>query len=135
MADIIDQKPSEEDIALGHRIKSIRNSYGMTQAEFANFCGIGAASQHLYESGRRGPSYRYLRRLCDLGVDMNSLFQCSEYDFSIGISEAMLKTAYVKADKKCRDSQGRLYDLGLRASAFIEEVSLLNQLNEEKSPE
>lgn len=51
------------------RLKEERERLGMSQAKFAEACGIGKSAQYSYENGGREPPLSYLRAAEKLGVD------------------------------------------------------------------
>lgn len=53
----------------GKRLKEERERLGISQADFANACGVGRTAQFNYEIGKRNPSGKYLHAAGELGVD------------------------------------------------------------------
>ena len=51
---------------VGEKIKELRKSAGMTQAELAEKAGISASAVGMYEQGRREPDGQTILRLCDI---------------------------------------------------------------------
>lgn len=54
----------------GKRLKEVRESMGLTQAEFAKYCGVGKTAQYMYERGERYPSLSYLQAARSEGADV-----------------------------------------------------------------
>ena len=60
--------------AIGLRIRTMRKSRGMTQADLAKAIGQSASSITMYETGRRSPDYETLEALADVfNVSLASL--------------------------------------------------------------
>lgn len=51
------------------RLKEERERLGMSQAKFAESCGIGKSAQYSYENGSRQPPLSYVRAAEKIGVD------------------------------------------------------------------
>lgn len=59
---------------IGLRIKTMRLSRKMTQADLANLLGQSASSITMYETGRRSPDYETLEALADIfNVSLSSI--------------------------------------------------------------
>lgn len=54
----------------GQRLKEERERLGLSQAKFAESCGVGKTAQYTYEAGERSPDARYLQEAGRLGVDV-----------------------------------------------------------------
>ena len=62
-------------ISLGQRIKTMRLSRGMTQADLARAIDQSQSSITMYETGRRDPDYETLEALADVfNVPLSSFF-------------------------------------------------------------
>ncbi|TAN50297.1 MAG: XRE family transcriptional regulator [Methylococcaceae bacterium] len=53
----------------GKRLKEERERLGLSQAKFAEACGVGKTAQYTYEKGARQPDFSYLDAAEKLGVD------------------------------------------------------------------
>ncbi|MEO8343378.1 MAG: helix-turn-helix transcriptional regulator [Gallionella sp.] len=58
----------------GKRLKEERERLGLSQAKFAEACGVGKTAQYTYEKGDREPSYSYMDTAEKLGVDAHYVF-------------------------------------------------------------
>lgn len=58
----------------GKRLKKERERLGMSQAKFAEACGVGKTAQFNYERGKRVPSSSYMIAASRLGVDAGYIF-------------------------------------------------------------
>lgn len=58
----------------GARLKAERERLGLTQAAFAEACGVGKTAQYTYERGEREPNWSYMRAAEALGVDALFIF-------------------------------------------------------------
>lgn len=58
----------------GKRLKEERERLGLTQAQFAQKCGVGRTAQFNYERGEREPSFSYMDAAEKLGVDIHYVF-------------------------------------------------------------
>lgn len=58
----------------GKRLKEERERLGLSQAKFAEACGVGKTAQYTYEKGDREPSYSYMEAAQKLGVDSHYVF-------------------------------------------------------------
>ena len=58
----------------GKRLKEERERLGLSQAKFADACGVGKTAQYTYEKGEREPSYSYMEAALQLGVDLHYVF-------------------------------------------------------------
>ena len=64
---------------LGIRIRTMRQSRGMTQAELAKLIGQSQSSITMYETGRREPEFDVLEALADVfNVPMSAFVQKNE---------------------------------------------------------
>jgi transcriptional regulator with XRE-family HTH domain len=54
----------------GQRLKAERERIGLTQADFAEACGVGKTAQYTYERGEREPGVSYLEAAAALGADI-----------------------------------------------------------------
>ena len=107
------------------RLASERKRVGLTQAQFAEACGVKAASQFLYEKGERSPNAEYLIKAQNIGVSIGFLFkERDDPSLATSFSKQELAQLYKQTDDACRDEQGRLLDLELRVRKFLD---LLNQ--------
>jgi transcriptional regulator with XRE-family HTH domain len=71
----INESQKKELIKLGERIKSIRESKGLSLEEVANAVGKDRQSIHRLEKANFNPSYIYLLEICKgLGVQISELF-------------------------------------------------------------
>lgn len=61
-------------IDLGKRLKEERERLGLTQAKFAEACGVGRTAQFNYERGEREPSWSYISAAEKIGVDVLYIF-------------------------------------------------------------
>lgn len=61
-------------IDLGKRLKEERERLGLTQAKFAEACGVGRTAQFNYERGEREPSWSYISAAGKIGVDVLYIF-------------------------------------------------------------
>lgn len=57
-------------IDFGKRLKEERERIGLSQAKFAEACGVGKTAQYTYERGDREPSCSYMTAAGRLGVDV-----------------------------------------------------------------
>lgn len=55
---------------IGARLREERDRLGLSQAKFAEACGIKRTAQTTYESGERSPDARYLEAAGKIGVDI-----------------------------------------------------------------
>lgn len=70
----ISEAQKKELIKLGERIKTIRESKGLTLEEVANAVGKDRQSIHRLEKATFNPSYIYLLEICKgLGIDISEL--------------------------------------------------------------
>lgn len=53
----------------GNRLREERTRLGLSQAKFANQCGVKRTAQTTYETGERFPSAEYLQAAGRIGVD------------------------------------------------------------------
>lgn len=53
----------------GRRLKEERERIGLSQAKFAEACGVGKTAQYMYERGAREPDFSYMNAAEKLGVD------------------------------------------------------------------
>ncbi|WP_282136021.1 helix-turn-helix domain-containing protein [Seonamhaeicola maritimus] len=61
-------------IAIGKRIRMLREQQGYSQQDFANECGIEKSNYHRIESGRINPSiYTLLRVAHHLNITLSEL--------------------------------------------------------------
>ena len=103
-----------------HRLTAERKRIGLTQAQFADACGVKAASQFLYEKGERTPNAEYLLRAKSIGTSIGYLFdERSNPSSAASLSPEELGQLYKQTDDICRDEFGRLLDLEYRVSQFI----------------
>lgn len=103
------------------RLACERKRLGMTQAQFAEACGVKAASQFLYEKGERTPNAEYLLRAQNVGVSVGYLFdERADPKLATSYSPEELGHLYKLTDDACRDELGRLLDLEFRVSKFLE---------------
>lgn len=58
----------------GKRLKEERERLGLSQAKFAEACGVGKTAQYTYEKGDREPAYSYMDAAEKLGVDSHYVF-------------------------------------------------------------
>lgn len=58
----------------GKRLKEERERLGLSQAKFAELCGVGRTAQFNYERGERHPASIYLDAAEKLGVDTHYVF-------------------------------------------------------------
>ncbi len=58
----------------GKRLKAERERLGLTQAAFAEACGVGKTAQYTYERGEREPDMSYMFAASGLGVDTLYVF-------------------------------------------------------------
>jgi transcriptional regulator with XRE-family HTH domain len=58
----------------GKRLKEERERLGLSQAKFADGCGVGKTAQYTYEKGEREPSWSYMDAASKLGVDALYVF-------------------------------------------------------------
>lgn len=59
-------------MAIGDKIKATRKKSGLSQAEFANLCGISQSALAFWETGKRKPKYEQLvkiSKLFDVSID------------------------------------------------------------------
>jgi transcriptional regulator with XRE-family HTH domain len=56
---------------IGSRLRQVRKTLGLTQAEFAALAGVKANAIVMYEAGRRTPRSTFLAHLSDHGIDVN----------------------------------------------------------------
>jgi transcriptional regulator with XRE-family HTH domain len=61
-------------IDFGPRLKEERERIGLSQAKFAEACGVGKTAQYTYERGDREPSFGYMEAAQKLGVDTLYVF-------------------------------------------------------------
>lgn len=61
-------------VNLGKRLKEERERLGLTQAKFAEACGVGRTAQFNYERGEREPSWSYISAAEKIGVDVLYIF-------------------------------------------------------------
>lgn len=61
-------------IDLGKRLKEERERLGLTQAKFAEACGVGRTAQFNYERGEREPSWSYISAAEKIGADVLYIF-------------------------------------------------------------
>lgn len=103
---------------LGKRITLERKRLGYTQAEFGKLCGVGSATQYLYEKGQRSPNTDYLLEAKKHGADIKFILMYEEVPSKQLDSIEQLKKLFVTADNESRDEFGKLADLGARADIF-----------------
>jgi transcriptional regulator with XRE-family HTH domain len=58
----------------GKRLKAERERLGLSQAAFAEACGVGKTAQYTYERGEREPNWSYMTMAESLGVDVMYVF-------------------------------------------------------------
>jgi len=58
----------------GIRLKEERERLGLSQAKFAEACGVGKTAQYTYEKGDRDPSMSYMDAAEKVGVDTTYVF-------------------------------------------------------------
>jgi transcriptional regulator with XRE-family HTH domain len=58
----------------GKRLKAERERLGLSQAAFAEACGVGKTAQYTYERGEREPNWSYMTMAEGLGVDVMYVF-------------------------------------------------------------
>lgn len=58
-----------------NRLKTERERLGLTQAKFAEACGVGKTAQYTYERGDRLPALEYIDAAGALGVDISYLLR------------------------------------------------------------
>lgn len=77
---------------LGKRLKDERERLGLTQAKFAEACGVGRTAQFNYERGEREPSWSYISAAEKIGVDVLYIFtgMHAGKDFAIANSYSRL---------------------------------------------
>lgn len=56
------------------RLKEERERLGLSQAKFAEACGVGKTAQYTYERGDREPSWAYMEAAEKIGVDTLYVF-------------------------------------------------------------
>lgn len=78
---------------LGSLLREERVRLGMTQAAFAEACGVAKRAQIHYESDERVPSATYLSAAAALGVDVNYLLTGAR-EIQSDPDEARLLAAY-----------------------------------------
>lgn len=61
-------------IEFSKRLREERERVGLSQAKFAEACGVGKTAQYTYERGERQPSYAYMEAAEKLGVDTLYVF-------------------------------------------------------------
>jgi len=75
----------------GKRLKEVRESMGLTQAEFAADCGVGKTAQYMYEKGERHPSLSYLQAARATGADVYYILTGEKNSTQQAISRAEAK--------------------------------------------
>ena len=61
-------------IDFAKRLKEERERLGLSQAKFAEACGVGKTAQYTYEKGEREPSWSYMQAAEKIGVDVLYVF-------------------------------------------------------------
>lgn len=57
-------------VDFGKRLKEERERIGLSQAKFAEVCGVGKTAQYMYEKGEREPSLSYFEAARAEGIDI-----------------------------------------------------------------
>lgn len=66
-------------VIFGDRLKSLRNSKGLSQADFAKQIGVSKSSVNMYERGEREPNFETLEAIADyFNVDLDYLMGKSD---------------------------------------------------------
>ncbi len=60
------------------RLKKLRSSLGLSQTQFAKKAGVTKQSQINYEANKRLPNVEYLKKLSEMGVNINILISGNE---------------------------------------------------------
>jgi transcriptional regulator with XRE-family HTH domain len=72
-------------VALGERLRSIRNGRGLTLAEAARLTGTGASSLSKIETGQMSPTYDMLQKIVrGLEIDLVDLFDTRKHELPRG---------------------------------------------------
>lgn len=110
------------------RLTEERKRLGLTQVEFANACGVKAASQWLYEKADRSPNAEYLLKASALGVRVGYLIDGGSINTMLTLSPVDLGKIFKQCDDESRDSLGKLSDLEDRTQRFISMVESITNM-------
>lgn len=132
---ISSEQPPRWDRNYGHRLREERLRLGLTQQEFSRSCGVTAASQFLYEKGRRSPNGTYLIKATALGVRLTYVFRESAKDESQDFTT--LFRLYKHPGYLARDELGNPLDVAELFAVFerlvYKHVNLSQKSEDEKS--
>ncbi|MCP5254039.1 MAG: helix-turn-helix transcriptional regulator [Zoogloeaceae bacterium] len=78
----------------GKRLKEERERLGLSQARFAELCGVGRTAQFNYERGERHPASVYLDAAEKLGVDIHYVFTATRKGNDWAYSRAFSRMLY-----------------------------------------
>lgn len=78
----------------GKRLKEERERLGLSQARFAEICGVGRTAQFNYERGERHPASVYLDAAEKLGVDVHYVFTGTRKGKDWGYARAFSRMLY-----------------------------------------
>ena len=81
-------------INLGKRLKEERERLGLTQAKFAEACGVGRTAQFNYERGEREPTWSYISAAERIGIDVLYIFTGMHADKDFALANAYSRLIY-----------------------------------------
>lgn len=82
-------------MSIGAQLKNIfiteeRERLGLKAKEIAEFAGVTTSTQSNYENGKRHPDTQYLKKLAELGFDLNFVVTGKRQVYNASAREAML---------------------------------------------
>lgn len=96
------QRETSQYMSLGARLREIRRSRGLTQAQFATIGGIKANTQLAYEAESRSPDSAYLIALHESGIDVGYLLTGRRSGAALSPEESDLVSTYRRIDPEAR---------------------------------
>lgn len=113
----------------GKRLKEERERLGLSQAKFAELCGVGRTAQFNYERDERHPATDYLDAAEQLGVDVHYVFTGTRKGKDWAYARAFSRMLYTVEwllgleEKRLEAIAKELVDLNEKADWFNEHPS------------
>lgn len=109
------------------RLKEERERLGLSQAKFAEACGVGKTAQYTYEKGEREPSWSYMSAAEKLGVDVLYIFTGMHAGKDFALANAYSRLIYT-VEMFLGLQEGNLEELAKEAVSLQgKEVQMMEQ--------
>jgi len=114
-------------IDFAKRLKEERERLGLSQAKFAEACGVGKTAQYTYEKGEREPSWSYMQAAEKLGVDVLYIFTGMHAGKDFALANAYSRLIYT-VEMFLGLQEGNLEELAKEAVSLQgKEVQMMEQ--------